>query len=185
MYLAEKPDYIKELFVSHFDAFYKIRYEGYFHKGILLDCFKELGKDLYSDQGLFFYWQWGMVLKKGHRIICIEFDEEHLDQILIKSTRTDKERLGSDTFLQEVLATFDKINKPYKCEVEPIRRRHPFCRHKERLLKELKNGINKFELKGRNFDVRDFFFLPAGCVEIAVPHKRAYLCLIRPWTETI
>jgi internalin A len=173
MYLAEKPDHIK-IFTSNFVAWYKIRYEGYFHKGILLDCFKELGKDLYSDQGQFFYWQWGMVLKKGQRIICIEFDEENLDQILIKTIRVDGERLGSNKFLQEVLATFDKINIPYKCKLKLSIDGVHFVA-KGRLLKEMESGINKFESEeGRNFDVRDFFFLLQDA-EIALPHKRVFV----------
>lgn len=159
MYLGERPAYIS-LFLSQFVTYYKISYDGYFHKGILLDCFKELGEELLSEQGLYFSWQWGLVLKRGERVVCIEFDDEHFNQVLIRTIRKGKEQLGRDTFLMDIFKAFERINRPYEVNIELSCDGIDFVSKK--VLKErMAAGLNKFDYSGIPFDARDLSFLLA------------------------
>jgi internalin A len=172
MYLPERPGYV-DLFLGHFTTFYRLKYEGYFHKGILLDCFRELGQDLYFDQRFYFYWQWGLVLKKDDRVIFIEFDENNLDQVLIRMNRNGQEKLGDDPFLQQILRSFESINRPYKCDLEfsPDGKRFVPKKH---LQKEMALGLNIFEWEGGKADLRDFLFLFQE-KERYSPYKRVFI----------
>jgi len=157
MYLHEKPAYIG-LLLTNFVTYYKIRYKGYFHKGILLDCFSRLGKELYFEKGLYFYWQWGLVLKRGDRIISIEFDETNLDQVRISAIRHNGEQLGQDPFLQDILSAFAEINEDYVYDLEISYDGNVFI-SKAYLLNEMQNGFNKIVHQDQNFHIKDFYFL--------------------------
>ncbi|HXB05785.1 MAG TPA: COR domain-containing protein [Puia sp.] len=172
MYLPEKPSYVN-LFLSQFVAFYKIRYTGYFHKGILLECFDELGQELLHEQGLYFCWQWGLVLKRGDRIVCIEFDDEQLDQVLIKTIRRDGELIGRDTFIQDIFKAFDRINAKYDVDIDLSFDGGNFM-SKRLLLAKMAIGLNKFDHEGKRFDVRDFSFL-LSAKETGSPFKRVFV----------
>lgn len=172
MYLHEKPAYIG-LLLSNFVTYYKIRYKGYFHKGILLDCFSRLGKELYFEKGLYFYWQWGLVLKRGDRIISIEFDEANLNQVRISAIRHGSELLGQDAFLQDILAAFSEINEDYQHDVEISYDGEAFI-SKAYLLEEMRHGFNKIIYQNQAFHVRDFYFLLKD-EEISKPIKRVFV----------
>lgn len=172
MYLNERPDYAG-LFLKNFVAYYRLRYEGYFHKGILLDCFSELGKELYFEQDYYFYWQWGMVLRRKERIICIEFDAQNMNQIEIRMIRNEKESLGQDPFLEHVLRSFQLINRVYNYELELSCDGTDFISRRQ-VLKAMKLGLTKFESQNKKYDVRDFFFLlPAN--EVNTTFKRVFI----------
>jgi len=172
MYLGERPGYV-DMLLTNFVAFYRIRYNGYYHKGILLDCFSKMGKDIYFEQGFFFYWQWGMVLKRGDQVICIEFDKDNLNQIFIRLLRKGRERIGGDAFLVEVLGAFEKINENYDCALELSLEGRYFV-PKRRLLDELEIGVAKFEWDGKLFDARQFSFLFRP-EEPSMPYRRVFI----------
>lgn len=172
MYLIERPRYV-DLFLTNFVAWYKIRYEGYFHKGILLDCFDRLGRELYFDEDRYFYWQWGMVLRRGDRIICVEFDDKHLNQILIRMVRKDRENIGQDSFLQDILQAFQWINRLYQYDLELSCDGKDFI-SKTILLEQMQLGLTKFALQDRKYDVRDFRFLLTN-EEDSRPYKRVFV----------
>jgi len=172
MYLHEKPAYIG-LLLSNFITYHKIRYKGYFHKGILLDCFSKLGKELYFEKGLYFYWQWGLVLKRGDRIISIEFDESNLDQVRISTIRQGNELLGQDSFLQDILAAFSEINEDYEDDVEISSDGKDFI-SKAFLLEEMRHGLNKIVYNDKSFHAKDFYFLLKN-EEISKPIKRIFV----------
>jgi len=172
MYLIERPRYV-DLFLTNFVAYYKIRYEGYFHKGILPDCFDRLGKDLYFDEDRYFYWQWGMVLRRGDRIICVEFDDKHLNQILIRMVRKDRENIGQDSFLQDILQAFQWINRLYQYDLELSCDGKDFI-SRTVLLEQMQLGLTKFALQDRKYDVRDFRFLLTR-EEDSKPYKRVFV----------
>jgi GTPase SAR1 family protein len=176
MYLQEKPAYV-DLFLSQFVAYYKIRYDGYFHKGILLDCFRELGQELLHEKGVYFYWQWGLVLRREGRIICIEFDDTRLDQVVIKMIRHNKESLGKEEFLRDVFIAFEKINRKYKVDIELSCNGSDFV-SQQLLLDKMNTGLNKFDLDGKRWDTRDFYFL-LHPDEIASPYKRIFISYSR------
>lgn len=172
MYLNERPVY-GDLFLANFVAYYKIRYDGYFHKGILLDCYHELGKELYFERGRYFYWQWGLVLRRGERIISIEFDDKNLNQVLIRMIRRNKENIGQDEFLQDVLRAFQSINRLYRYDLEISCDGHDFI-SKEALLKRMRIGLTKFDWRDQKYDVRDFHFL-LTLEEVSRPYKRVFV----------
>lgn len=172
MYLEDKPPHVG-LFLEQFVTYYKIRYKGFFHKGILLECFSALGQELLHRGGMYFCWRWGMVLKRGARVVSIEFDDVHLDQVLIRTIRKDKELLGRDPFLQDIFKAFEHINRHYKVAIGLSYDGVDFI-DKKMLLARRDAGLNKFDHKGRRFDVRDlaFLLLPE---DQGLPSKRVFV----------
>jgi len=158
MYLAETPDYIR-LLMTGFVAYYQIRYEDYFHKGILLECFKLLGDKLYVEDNLYLYWQWGIVLKKGGRVICIEFDKDDLSTVQIKMIRNGNEQLGDDELLDHIFAAFRQINDDrYASGIELSTDGTNFA-PKSWLLKQMELEHEKVDIGRTLYATKDFLFL--------------------------
>jgi hypothetical protein len=172
MYLGKKPTHVS-LFLSQFVAYYKIRYDGYFHKGILLDCFKELGGEVMCEKDLYFCWQGGLVLRRDDRVICIEFDDVHLDQVKIRTIRKGNEQIGRDPFLRDIFKAFERINRNYRIDIEMSCDGVDFV-SKKLLLEKGGSGLNKFDLGGKTFDVRDHSFL-LGPEEGGTSTKRVFI----------
>lgn len=132
LYLSEQPTKGISFFLSSLQKpIYRIQYDGFIHKSIILEFFQEYGQHVLkesnvSHEDVFYYWRKGIVVKKATDIgkeglVLVQFfDGEDIKDENEKTIRVPAHidifslKDGSDELITEIRSKLSEINKGWK-----------------------------------------------------------------------